>query len=129
MPLGRKWDKRWFAVDRKALMYAESPKSAARRQHFLIRDILEVRRVCVRLAGSRERAAPGSARSCRACMCEAHQVVHSAGVSGSRNTGCYLCMWGETRRNHDESRPRATISVSFPNSVNVGPAPDQSCCL
>jgi len=45
VPLGRKWDKRWFAVNQEVLMYSDSPKSQQQRQKFLVRDIIEVRMV------------------------------------------------------------------------------------
>jgi len=39
----RKWDKRWFAVDKGALVYAASAKETEARRSFPITDILEVR--------------------------------------------------------------------------------------
>lgn len=38
----RKWDKRWFAVDKGALVYAASAKETEARRSFPITDILEV---------------------------------------------------------------------------------------
>jgi len=82
VPLGRKWDKRWFAVNQEVLMYSDSPKSQQQRQKFLVRDIIEVRAFVERarnlrvqagttsrwiqsrqaLAGGTERTAFGSVR-------------------------------------------------------------------